>query len=235
MYICSNAQQLLDNCASPPSDPLEFRSTFVQACGSTFFSFITARHTHLVLSALNAPFPPQGIFLRTFRRLDSTFSVNFSTRYVQNLSPSCPLKAISMKNRIFLRAHKKVTPVKMKTYFMQQLSERIVSPASSFCCSRSNWSNSVLPFFLLCRASCVCMDGADGVYPASEDSFLLIDVLTSELSTLNERLPPQPKCVEIGYVPALPNATRMYFLCLVMGCLPYPINEIFSHLNMILR
>lgn len=44
------------------------------------------------------------------------------------------------------------------------------------------------------------MDGADGVYPASEDTHLLIDALHKELPFIKENVPDHPLCIEIGYV-----------------------------------
>lgn len=48
------------------------------------------------------------------------------------------------------------------------------------------------------------MDGADGVYPSSEDTFLLIDALQRERAYLAELLPAHPVCVEVGYVSHFP-------------------------------
>lgn len=43
------------------------------------------------------------------------------------------------------------------------------------------------------------MDGADGVYPASEDTYLLIDALTQDADFLQEHFA-DGLCIEIGYV-----------------------------------
>lgn len=45
------------------------------------------------------------------------------------------------------------------------------------------------------------MDGADGVYPPSEDTFLLINALEKDISLIKTQLTTHPICVEIGYVP----------------------------------
>lgn len=46
----------------------------------------------------------------------------------------------------------------------------------------------------------VSMDGADGVYPPSEDTFLLIDALQKDKAFIRDRLGKDPFFVEIGYV-----------------------------------
>lgn len=43
------------------------------------------------------------------------------------------------------------------------------------------------------------MDGADGVYPASEDTYLLIDALKEDEEFLREQFK-MGLCIEIGYV-----------------------------------
>lgn len=44
------------------------------------------------------------------------------------------------------------------------------------------------------------MDGADGVYPSSEDTFLLIDALKKDDKFLQDRVGHYALCIEIGYV-----------------------------------
>lgn len=44
------------------------------------------------------------------------------------------------------------------------------------------------------------MDGADGVYPSSEDTFLLIDALEGDKELLKERCAEGGWCIEVGYV-----------------------------------
>lgn len=44
------------------------------------------------------------------------------------------------------------------------------------------------------------MDGADGVYPSSEDTFLLIDALESDVPQLTEAVEHIGFCLEVGYV-----------------------------------
>lgn len=43
------------------------------------------------------------------------------------------------------------------------------------------------------------MDGADGVYPASEDTYLLIDALTEDEDFLKEKFS-HGMCIEVGCV-----------------------------------
>lgn len=49
------------------------------------------------------------------------------------------------------------------------------------------------------------MDGADGVYPSSEDSFLLIDAVHKDIQFIKDNVSIFPLCIEIGYVPILRN------------------------------
>jgi len=44
------------------------------------------------------------------------------------------------------------------------------------------------------------MDGADGVYPSAEDTFLLIDALVADAKLLREVTSDSGTCIEIGYV-----------------------------------
>ena len=44
------------------------------------------------------------------------------------------------------------------------------------------------------------MDGADGVYPSSEDSFLLMDALEQDVEFIKQTIGSEPFCIEIGYV-----------------------------------
>lgn len=47
------------------------------------------------------------------------------------------------------------------------------------------------------------MDGADGVYPSSEDTFLLIEALCIEKDLIKNAMNPGGVCLEIGYVALL--------------------------------
>lgn len=46
------------------------------------------------------------------------------------------------------------------------------------------------------------MDGADGVYPASEDTHLLIDALEADADLLRGVVKGHGLCLEVGYVRA---------------------------------
>lgn len=42
------------------------------------------------------------------------------------------------------------------------------------------------------------MDGADGVYPPSEDTYLLMDALEKDAALIKRTVGTEPLCIEIG-------------------------------------
>lgn len=53
------------------------------------------------------------------------------------------------------------------------------------------------------------MEAADGVYPSSEDTYLLIDALQSDADYIRQTIGSEPLCIEIGYV--LPSLSGTSF------------------------